>query len=70
MDDLLPLAVGERPMDLSEVLWKACLRDDRVAGVAVEEAVASIRMVLDWGCQCSRNGSSRHDLYILVDVML
>ena len=42
-----PLAAGEGPIDLPEVLWKACLEDDEVAGVAVEEAVAGIYIVLD-----------------------
>jgi hypothetical protein len=70
VEDLLPLAAGECLMDLPEVLSEACLEDDKVAGVAVKEAVAGIRMILDWDCKCSGKGGSRNYLVLIVNVTL
>jgi hypothetical protein len=57
-------------MEPPEVLYKACLEDNKVAGMAVEEAVTSICMVLDWGCKCSGKGGSRHYPVLIVNVTL
>jgi hypothetical protein len=47
VEDLHSLAVGDRPVEPAEVTQKTCLEDDGAAGVAVEEAAASVRVVLD-----------------------
>jgi hypothetical protein len=53
VDSALPLAPGGAAMQRGEVSRESGSRaDDQMADMAVEEAVASIGMVLDWTCGC------------------